>query len=117
MLLSELICWCDKHSISLLFNYFQAIKEEEKKVSSSVNTNSCAKTLLVHLFSQAVDAAYPALNNIAVPVVPNQSEKFGDYQFNGAMQMCQVTDSEFQEVFYITSVPTYLQIYLYINIF
>jgi arginyl-tRNA synthetase len=40
---------------------------------------------LVRTFTKAVEAAFPDVPDIGVPVVP--SSKFGDYQCNVAMQL------------------------------
>jgi arginyl-tRNA synthetase len=47
---------------------------------------------LVRTFTKAVEAAFPDVPDIGVPVVP--SSKFGDYQCNAAMQLSQLLKAQ-----------------------
>jgi arginyl-tRNA synthetase len=47
---------------------------------------------LVQTFTKAVEAAFPDVPDVGVPVVP--SSKFGDYQCNAAMQLSQLLKAQ-----------------------
>ncbi|KAG1668005.1 Arginine--tRNA ligase, cytoplasmic [Nymphon striatum] len=64
-------------------------KSIESEKSNSLVPSNCVKSSLVALFTSAVKQSFPSLSNVIIPILPSQSEKFGDYQFNGAMQICQ----------------------------
>lgn len=45
---------------------------------------------LTALFATAIEAAYPDLPDAPVIINPSTNAKFGDYQCNSAMSICQV---------------------------
>lgn len=64
----------------------ESIAREESKIGRNATRMLSIVSCLENIFLVAVGKTYPELNNITVNVVPSQNEKFGDYQFNNAMQ-------------------------------
>jgi arginyl-tRNA synthetase len=52
----------------------------------------CIQEGLVQTFTEAIEAAFPDVPDVGVPVVP--SSKFGDYQCNAAMQLSQLLKAQ-----------------------
>jgi arginyl-tRNA synthetase len=52
----------------------------------------CIQEELVQTFTEAVQAAFPDVPDVGVPVVP--SSKFGDYQCNAAMQLSRLLKAQ-----------------------
>lgn len=48
----------------------------------------CIQEELVQTFTEAVEAAFPDVPDVGIPVVP--SPKFGDFQCNTALQLSQL---------------------------
>ena len=73
----------------MVMNLLQACEEQESKSGScgEVSMGSIQEELTA-LFRKAVEAAFPDVPDVNVPVVP--SPKFGDYQCNAAMQLSQL---------------------------
>lgn len=71
----------------------QACEAQESKTKSSgeVKMQSIQEEL-VRTFAEAVEAAFPDVPDVGVPVVP--SSKFGDYQCNVAMQLSQLLKAQ-----------------------
>jgi arginyl-tRNA synthetase len=57
---------------------------------------------LMRTFTKAVEAAFPDVPDVGVPVVP--SSKFGDYQCNAAMQLSQLLKAQGIACLFPTSV-------------
>uniref|UniRef100_A0A8C1XX02 Arginine--tRNA ligase, cytoplasmic n=2 Tax=Cyprinus carpio TaxID=7962 RepID=A0A8C1XX02_CYPCA len=53
---------------------------------------------LQQIFGEAINTAYPGLENPPLTVTPNQQAKFGDYQCNSAMAMAQVMKAKGQKI-------------------
>lgn len=53
---------------------------------------------LQDIFGDAIDVAYPDLENPPLVVTPSQQAKFGDYQCNSPMAMAQVSHLFFLEI-------------------
>ncbi|KAJ8385417.1 hypothetical protein AAFF_G00189430 [Aldrovandia affinis] len=65
----------------------RSLQEEKSQCSKTmININQC----LQEVFGNAIQAAYPDLEDSPHTVTPNQQAKFGDYQCNSAMAMAQM---------------------------
>uniref|UniRef100_A0A8C1LQQ7 Arginine--tRNA ligase, cytoplasmic n=1 Tax=Cyprinus carpio TaxID=7962 RepID=A0A8C1LQQ7_CYPCA len=53
---------------------------------------------LQQIFGEAINTAYPGLENPPLTVTPNQQAKFGDYQCNSAMAMAQVMKAKGRKI-------------------
>ena len=61
--------------------------EKKKQPEHMLSVNS----IIEQVFALAIQAAFPQLGSDApVMVVPSSNPKFGDYQCNSAMPICQV---------------------------
>jgi arginyl-tRNA synthetase len=79
---------------SLIFvNSLQACGAQESKMkwSGDIKMQSIQEEL-VRTFTRAVEAAFPDVPDVGIPVVP--SSKFGDYQCNAAMQLSQLLKAQ-----------------------
>lgn len=73
--------------INIYILFLQSLQAERNKPTKTmININSC----LEEVFGCAIKAAYPVLENPPLIVTPSQQPKFGDYQCNSAMGICQV---------------------------
>lgn len=73
--------------INIYILFLQSLQAERNKPTKNmININSC----LEEVFGCAIKAAYPVLENPPLIVTPSQQPKFGDYQCNSAMGICQV---------------------------
>lgn len=71
----------------------QACEAQESKIKSSKEIKmQSIQEELVRTFTKAVEAAFPDVPDVGVPVVP--SSKFGDYQCNAAMQLSQLLKAQ-----------------------
>jgi hypothetical protein len=71
----------------------QACEAHESKIKSSEDIKmQSIQEELVRTFTRAVEAAFPDVPDVGVPVVP--SSKFGDYQCNAAMQLSQLLKAQ-----------------------
>lgn len=66
----------------------QSLQEE---MSQNDNEMLNINQRLQQIFGEAINTAYPGLENPPLTVTPNQQAKFGDYQCNSAMAMAQVS--------------------------
>ncbi len=80
----------------------QAIEEEKRKTGekrkitnddSSETVFISPREILTRLFIKAVASAYPDAPSSVVTLVPTANAKFGDYQCNAAMPICQTLKS------------------------
>ncbi|MBN3290579.1 SYRC protein, partial [Polypterus senegalus] len=100
----------DTHSVS---SHLDDLREENAKLKYRVNIlkkslqeekSKCGKSMininqqLQEVFGQAIQAAYPDLENPVLSVTPNQQPKFGDYQCNSAMAIAQMLKSKGQKI-------------------
>ncbi|KAI4882808.1 hypothetical protein NFI96_012252 [Prochilodus magdalenae] len=69
-------------------NILKKSLQEERSYSSKSMTNINQR--LQEIFGDAINVAYPDLENPPLAVTPNQQAKFGDYQCNSAMAMAQM---------------------------
>ncbi|PSN46081.1 Arginine--tRNA ligase, partial [Blattella germanica] len=76
-----------KHRLAILKRACEDQESKSKSYGGVVKMESIQK-VLTDLFSKAVEAAFPDVPDVGVPVVPSQ--KFGDYQCNAAMQLSQL---------------------------
>lgn len=76
----------------------QAIEEESKKCPGKRKLDqdkgenrllTSPRELLTNAFIQAVSKAYPDVPSSVVTLTPTSNLKFGDYQCNAAMPICQ----------------------------
>ncbi|KAF4015328.1 hypothetical protein G4228_006543 [Cervus hanglu yarkandensis] len=81
-----------KYRLNILRKSLQA--ERNKPTKNMININSC----LEEVFGCAIKAAYPVLENPPLIVTPSQQPKFGDYQCNSAMGICQMLKTKEQKV-------------------
>uniref|UniRef100_A0A8C2S615 Arginine--tRNA ligase, cytoplasmic n=1 Tax=Capra hircus TaxID=9925 RepID=A0A8C2S615_CAPHI len=81
-----------KYRLNILQKSLQA--ERNKPTKNMININSC----LEEVFGCAIKAAYPVLENPPLIVTPSQQPKFGDYQCNSAMGICQMLKTKEQKV-------------------
>jgi hypothetical protein len=88
--------------INFIVDIFQAIEKEQgssgkssaKKsmifAEGSERSMQSLQEALTALFATAVEAAFPDLPDAPVVLNPSTNAKFGDYQCNSAMGICQV---------------------------
>lgn len=77
-------------------NILKKSLQEERSSSSKSMTNINQR--LQEIFGDAINVAYPDLEDPPLAVTPNQQAKFGDYQCNSAMAMAQMMKSKGQKV-------------------
>lgn len=58
--------------------------------TNDVDPSGCILASVKELFNVAIRTAYPELQNSTATVTPATQEKFGDYQCNSPMALCQV---------------------------
>jgi arginyl-tRNA synthetase len=77
-------------NINVILQACEAI-ESKTKCSGKISMQ-CIQEELVRTFTEAIEAAFPDVPDVGVPVVP--SSKFGDYQCNTAMQLSQLLKAQ-----------------------
>ncbi|KAJ8348424.1 hypothetical protein SKAU_G00270130 [Synaphobranchus kaupii] len=73
-----------KYRLNILKRSLQEERSECSKTMININQR------LQGIFGNAIQAAFPDLENPPLTVTPNQQAKFGDYQCNSAMAMAQI---------------------------
>lgn len=81
-----------KYRLNILKRSFQ--EEMSQNDNEMLNINQ----RLQQIFGEAINTAYPGLENPPLTVTPNQQAKFGDYQCNSAMAMAQVMKAKGQKI-------------------
>uniref|UniRef100_A0A8C2E1T8 Arginine--tRNA ligase, cytoplasmic n=1 Tax=Cyprinus carpio TaxID=7962 RepID=A0A8C2E1T8_CYPCA len=74
------------------------IKSLQEEMSQNDNEMLNINQRLQQIFGEAINTAYPGLENPPLTVTPNQQAKFGDYQCNSAMAMAQVMKAKGQKI-------------------
>ncbi|XP_021925431.1 arginine--tRNA ligase, cytoplasmic isoform X2 [Zootermopsis nevadensis] len=75
-----------KHRLAILKRACEV--QESKTRYSGRSSMQCIQEELVQTFTEAVEAAFPDVPDVGIPVVP--SPKFGDFQCNTALQLSQL---------------------------
>uniref|UniRef100_A0A8C2HCV8 Arginine--tRNA ligase, cytoplasmic n=1 Tax=Cyprinus carpio TaxID=7962 RepID=A0A8C2HCV8_CYPCA len=70
----------------------------QEEMSQNDNEMLNINQRLQQIFGEAINTAYPGLENPPLTVTPNQQAKFGDYQCNSAMAMAQVMKAKGQKI-------------------
>ncbi|XP_067280601.1 arginine--tRNA ligase, cytoplasmic [Pseudorasbora parva] len=81
-----------KYRLNILKTSLQEEMSQNGKTMFNINQ------LLQQIFGEAINIAYPDLENPPLAVTPNQQAKFGDYQCNSAMAMSQMMKAKGQKV-------------------
>lgn len=81
-----------KYRIDILKRSLQEEMSQNDKAMLNINQH------LQQIFGEAINTAYPGLENPPLTVTPNQQAKFGDYQCNSAMAMAQMMKAKGQKV-------------------
>uniref|UniRef100_A0A8C2DZ93 Arginine--tRNA ligase, cytoplasmic n=1 Tax=Cyprinus carpio TaxID=7962 RepID=A0A8C2DZ93_CYPCA len=81
-----------------LCSIHSAFLEGKRKRSQNDNEMLNINQRLQQIFGEAINTAYPGLENPPLTVTPNQQAKFGDYQCNSAMAMAQVMKAKGQKI-------------------
>uniref|UniRef100_A0A9J7YJB7 Arginine--tRNA ligase, cytoplasmic n=1 Tax=Cyprinus carpio carpio TaxID=630221 RepID=A0A9J7YJB7_CYPCA len=81
-------------------NYTSRLQQQSLQEEMSQNDNEMLNInqRLQQIFGEAINTAYPGLENPPLTVTPNQQAKFGDYQCNSAMAMAQVMKAKGQKI-------------------
>ena len=88
--------------------YTQSILAEQKKGSNEGEKKSKDHMISIlgnvaRLFEEAIQMAFPEVENISVVVMPTPQEKYGDYQCNSAMNIAQVSSGSIVIVAQVTT--------------
>uniref|UniRef100_A0A8C1LTB7 Arginine--tRNA ligase, cytoplasmic n=1 Tax=Cyprinus carpio TaxID=7962 RepID=A0A8C1LTB7_CYPCA len=70
----------------------------QEEMSQNDNEMLNINQRLQQIFGEAINTAYPGLENPPLTVTPNQQAKFGDYQCNSAMAMAQVMKAKGRKI-------------------
>ncbi|XP_059382648.1 arginine--tRNA ligase, cytoplasmic [Carassius carassius] len=81
-----------KYRIDILKRSLQEEMSQNDKAMLNINQH------LQQIFGDAINTAYPGIENPPLTVTPNQQAKFGDYQCNSAMAMAQMMKAKGQKV-------------------
>uniref|UniRef100_A0A3Q1C572 Arginine--tRNA ligase, cytoplasmic n=1 Tax=Amphiprion ocellaris TaxID=80972 RepID=A0A3Q1C572_AMPOC len=81
-----------KYRLNILKRSLQEDKSPDNKSMMNINQR------LQQIFSEAIQASCPELDNPPLAVTPNQQAKFGDYQCNSAMAMAQMLKAKGMKV-------------------